>query len=123
MKCWMDCISESQSHIAPTVSLKCRHVCSFKWLKTKCSLVSNFILIGSCVERLFSFMKLSSSDLSLPNDSAFIRFHILEFNQYQRSDKTPFIIYTDFETLIEKMDRFKNNPEKLCSTEVCEHIP
>ena len=38
---------------------------------------------------------------------------ILEFNQYQKSDKTPFVIYTDLECLIEKIDRCKNNPENL----------
>ena len=27
---------------------------------------------------------------------------ILEFNQYQKSDKTPFIIYRDLECIIEK---------------------
>ena len=34
---------------------------------------------------------------------------ILEFNQYQKSDKTPFIIYADLECLIEKIDGCKNN--------------
>ena len=34
---------------------------------------------------------------------------ILEFNQYQKSDKTPFIIYADFESLIEKIDRSRTN--------------
>ena len=28
---------------------------------------------------------------------------ILEFNKYQKSDKTPFIIYADFEFIIEKI--------------------
>ena len=72
----MDSISEPQSHIALTVSLKlCRNLCSFKWLNPKRSLVSNFIPIGSCIEkteRLFTLMKLSSSDLNLPKDSAFL---------------------------------------------------
>ena len=36
---------------------------------------------------------------------------ILEFNQYKKSDKSPFIIYSDFECLIEKIDGCKNNPE------------
>ena len=36
---------------------------------------------------------------------------ILEFNQYQKSDKAPFIIYADLECLIEKTDGCKNNPE------------
>ena len=36
---------------------------------------------------------------------------ILKFNQYQKSDKTPFIIYADLDCLIEKIDGCKNNPE------------
>ena len=36
---------------------------------------------------------------------------ILQFNQYRKSDKAPFIIYADLECLIEKIDRYKNNPE------------
>ena len=30
--------------------------------------------------------------------------NILEFNQYQKSDKGPFVIYSDLECLIEKTD-------------------
>ena len=36
---------------------------------------------------------------------------ILKFNQYQKSDKAPFIIYADLECAIEKTDGCKNNPE------------
>ena len=36
---------------------------------------------------------------------------ILEFNQYQKSDKAPFIIYADLKCLIEKIDGSKNNLE------------
>ena len=36
---------------------------------------------------------------------------ILKFNQYQKSDKIPFIIYADLDCLIEKIDGCKNNPE------------
>ena len=36
---------------------------------------------------------------------------ILEFNQYQKSDKATFIIYADLEYLIEKSDECENNPE------------
>ena len=35
----------------------------------------------------------------------------LESNQYQKSDKAPFIIYADLECIIEKTDGCKNNPE------------
>ena len=48
---------------------------------------------------------------------------ILEFNQYQKSDKAPFIIYVDLECIIEKTDGCKNNPENSSATKVSEHIP
>ena len=48
---------------------------------------------------------------------------ILEINQYQKYDKAPFIIYTDFECIIEKIDGCKNNPENLSTSKVSEHIP
>ena len=48
---------------------------------------------------------------------------ILGFNQNQKSDKAPFIIYADLESLIEKIDGFKNNPEKSSTTKVSKHIP
>ena len=35
---------------------------------------------------------------------------MLEFKQYQISDKAPFIIYVNLECIIEKIDRPKNNP-------------
>ena len=48
---------------------------------------------------------------------------ILEFNQSQKSDKAPFIIYADLQCLIEKNDGCKNNPENSFTTKVGEHIP
>ena len=48
---------------------------------------------------------------------------ILEFNQYQKSDKAPFIIYADLEFIIEKIDGCKNNSENSSTTKVSEHIP
>ena len=38
---------------------------------------------------------------------------ILELNQYQKSDKAPFIIYADRECLIEKIDGCKINAKKV----------
>ena len=35
---------------------------------------------------------------------------VLEFNQYQKSDKASSITYADFECIIEKVDACKNNP-------------
>ena len=37
--------------------------------------------------------------------------------------KAPFIIYTDLECLIEKIDGCKNNPENSSTSKVSEHIP
>ena len=36
---------------------------------------------------------------------------ILEFYQFQKSDKTPFVIYADPESLIKKIDGCENNHE------------
>ena len=44
-----------------------------------------------------------------------------ESNQYQISNKAPFIICADLECLIEKIDGCKNNPKNL-STKIREHI-
>ena len=48
---------------------------------------------------------------------------ILEFNQNQKSDKAPFVIYAYLECLIETIDGCKNNPEKSSTTKVSKHIP
>ena len=47
---------------------------------------------------------------------------ILEFNQYQKSDKTPSVFYADFDCLIEKIDGCKNNPVNSSTTKVSKHI-
>ena len=48
---------------------------------------------------------------------------IFEFNQYEISEKPPFLTYADFESLIEKMDECKTNPEKSSTTKASEHVP
>ena len=48
---------------------------------------------------------------------------ILEFNQYLKSDKAPFIIYADLESLIVNIDGCKSNPEKSSMTKLSENIP
>ena len=48
---------------------------------------------------------------------------LLELNQYQKSDKAPFIIYVDLECLLEKIDGCKNNPENSSTIKVGGHIP
>ena len=47
----------------------------------------------------------------------------IQFNQYQKSDKAPFIIYADLECIIEKIDGYKDNPENSSTTKVSKHIP
>ena len=47
---------------------------------------------------------------------------ILEFNQYQKSYKAPFILDADLKCLIEKIDGCKNNPENSYATKADEHI-
>ena len=48
---------------------------------------------------------------------------ILEINQYQKSNKAPFIIYADLGCIIENTDGYKNNPENSSTTKVSEYIP
>ena len=36
--------------------------------------------------------------------------NILEFNQYMKSNKMPYIIYADIKSLIEKIDGCANSP-------------
>ena len=48
--------------------------------------------------------------------------NILEFNQYIKSDKMPYIIYADIESLIKKIDVCANNPEKSSTANISEHI-
>ena len=43
---------------------------------------------------------------------------ILEFNQYQKSDKAPIIFYADVQCVIKKIDRCKNNLENSFTTKV-----
>ena len=48
---------------------------------------------------------------------------ILEFNQYQKSDKLLFIVYAYLECITEKIDGCKNNSENSSTTKVSKHIP
>ena len=49
--------------------------------------------------------------------------NLLEFNQYMKSDKMPYSIYADIESLIKKIVGCANNPEKPLTTKLGEHIP
>ena len=48
---------------------------------------------------------------------------ILEINQYQKSDKAPFIILADLKSLIEETDGCKNNPKTSSTTKVGIYVP
>ena len=52
-----------------------------------------------------------------------VKDNILEFNQYIKSVKTPYIIYADMESFIKRIDGFANNPEKSSTTKIGEHNP
>ena len=47
---------------------------------------------------------------------------VLELNQYQKSDKAPFIIYADLQCIIEKVDGCKNNLKNSSTTKVSKHM-
>ena len=47
---------------------------------------------------------------------------ILEFSLYKNSDKASFTFYADLESIIEKIDGCKNNPENLSTTNGSKHI-
>ena len=49
-------------------------------------------------------------------------YNILEFNQYTKSDKWPYIIYSETESLIKKIDNCRKNPEKSSTTKIGKHI-
>ena len=48
---------------------------------------------------------------------------ILEFHQFQKSDKVPLLFYADFDCMIENIDVFKNSPENSSTTKLTKHIP
>ena len=54
--------------------------------------------ITECENKYFSKVFMPSEDTKM-----------LEFNQYRKSGKVPFIIYADLESLIEKIDVCENN--------------
>ena len=49
--------------------------------------------------------------------------NILQFNQYMKSDKIPYIVYTDLEFFIKKLDGCADNPGKSSTIKMGEHIP
>ena len=48
---------------------------------------------------------------------------IMNYNQGEKSIKSPFIIYADLEWLIEKIDTSYNNPNESSITEINKYMP
>ena len=46
--------------------------------------------------------------------------NILKFNQYAKFEKMPYIIYTDIEYLVKRIEGCTNNPQK---SSIIKHIP
>ena len=63
-------------------------------------------------ENNFCKVVLSSEDIKM-----------LDFSEYQKSNKAPFINYADYECLIETFDGCKNNPNKLSTAKASGWIP
>ena len=49
--------------------------------------------------------------------------NILEFKQYLKSDKMPYIIHAGIKYFIKNIDGCANNPENSSTTKSGEHIP
>ena len=49
--------------------------------------------------------------------------NVLKLNLYMKSDKMSYIIYTDMESLIEKIGGYANNSESSSPVKISEHIP
>ena len=58
-------------------------------------------------------------DVVMPSEGT----KILKFNQIRKSDKTPSTFYADLESLIKRIDWYKNSFEKSSEPKVGEHIP
>ena len=49
--------------------------------------------------------------------------NIIKYNHGEKSMKLPFLIYADFEWLLEKMSTCQNNPNKSSTTKINKHTP
>ena len=49
--------------------------------------------------------------------------NILKCNHGENSKKVPFIIYADFESLLEKQSTYNNNPQNSSTTKINKHTP
>ena len=70
-----------------------------------------------CVNCLQSFVKEDFCSIIMPFEDTQIS------KLSQKSDKAPFIVYADLESLIEKINGCKNNPENAFTTNLSQRIP
>ena len=61
--------------------------------------------------------KYCNIEMSSPNNN------IIKYNQGEKSLELPFIIYTDLECLLKKIDTCYNNPDLPSTTKINQHIP
>ena len=50
------------------------------------------------------------------------KYSILQFSHHLKSDKKLYIIYTNLESLIKKIDECANNPEKSSTTKIVKNV-
>ena len=109
------------------VKSKKRRLCHYIALKILPALLRDDFYCTNCLRCFRTKSKLESHEkvyenknfynLIMPSEDT----NILEFDQYKKSDKAPFIIYADLECI--KIDGCKNNPENLSTTKVSKDIP
>ena len=54
----------------------------------------------------------------MPKEDSFVKFH-----DGQHQFKVPFVMYGDFEAILEPIEEFTLNPEYSYTTEINKHIP
>ena len=83
----------------------------------------------SCLHSFRTETKLKSHENVCKNKDFYVivmpseKDNTLKFNQCTKSNKMPYNIYADIESLIRKMDGYANNPENSSMTKKGEHIP
>ena len=66
------------------------------------------------INKLKCHEKICKPEILMPSEKD----NILEFKQYMKSDKIPYINYADIESLIRKLDGCANNPDNSSTTKL-----
>ena len=106
------CCSKKISALSKKITWK--HDCGFYGLNFLYSLITKNKFESRkkvCDNKEFCVVVMSSEDT-----------RTLEFNQYWKSDQTPYITYVDLESLIKKIYGCNNNFERSSTAKVGEHI-